>query len=366
MDDTDIVDRFRRAAFGMDDWHGALGTLADATQASVVHLSGLDPNGAVAFNMIRGATPDMFDVFVAEGGFDGARNPRTRVATGGTMLRTVVDEELMTERERRALPIFDNLFERAGASRSALTRLDIPGVHATVAVMRARSFADCGGRERRLLDAIAPALSGIVTQAIQLGNRQDHVMQSTAESLERSVLLLDGMRRIVLTSQSADHWLGRDGPLTVRTGQVRARDAASEAAFATAIAAVLDPDQSLYPGRKVVLRSPPTTDLRDGARMVVTVSAVPRSPSGPLGRARVMVSGRTKTVASAELYATMFDLTPAEAQVAVLVAQGHHPAAIAMARHCSVLTVRTQIKALFDKTDTNRQGALVACLHAVG
>lgn len=366
MEDSAIIDRFRRAAFGMDDWQGALRSLADATRARVVHLSGLDAAGAPVFSMIHGATPDMLGVYLEEGGFDPRNNPRTRAGVEGPMLRAVVDEQLVAERERDAFSIFGNLFERVGADRSVLARLDIPRVHGTIVVMRPSSFAGSGCREPHLLASIAPALSEIVGQALQLGHQQDGTVLSTAEALDASVLLLDGMRRIVLMSQPVEAWLERDGPLTVRAGKVRARDPASETAFAAAIAHACDPGQSRRPGRKVVLRTPVTNDARGGERIIVTVGAVPHRPSGPLARARVMVSSRMVQAASGDLYADLFDLTRAEAQIAVLLAQGQDLAAIAALRNCSVLTVRTQIKALFGKTDTNRQSALVARLHAAG
>lgn len=365
MDAAGIVDQFRRAAFGMDDWQDALASVATATEAQVVHLSGLDPAGVPAFSLIHGVTPDMLDVFERHGGFDARRNPRTGVGNGGPVLRTVVDEELMTERDRDALPIFRDLFDRTGAARAAMTRLDTPRIYGSIAVMRPRSYAESAGAEGRLLEAIAPAVSEIMMQAVLLGRQQDDLMLSTAEALDRSVLLIDGMRRIVRMSESVERWFAPGGPLTVRGEEVRARDPASEAAFATAIASACDPAGSLRQGRKVVLRTSAPDRAAGIERLIVTVSAVPRRPSGPLGRARVMISGKRVAVPSAEVYAELFDLTRAEAHIAVLLAQGHKLAAIATLRRCSVLTVRTQLRMMFEKTSTNSQSALISQLLAV-
>lgn len=366
MDVGGLVDRFRRSAFGMDDWDGALVALAVATDAQIVHLAGLDAGDAPVFNLICGVTPDMLDAFVREGGLDSRCNPRTGLALHGPMLRTVADDELVTARERDALPIYRNFFNRTAAAHAAITRLQMPQVNAVVAALRPHSFLESAREERRLIEAIAPALSDIMMQAIQLGSQHDRTTLLTAEALEGAVLLLDGDRRIVAMSAGVEPWLAADGPLTVRGGQVRARDAGCDARLATAIARACDAGQALRPGQSVVLHTPRVGPAAGEGRLVVTVRAVPRRGTGPLGRARVMLSRRTPPAPAAALYAELFDLTMAEAQIAEQLAQGDDLAVIAERRGASVATVRTQLKALFAKTGTRRQGELVARLHAIG
>lgn len=363
VDVADIVERFRRAAFGLEDWQDALAGFAGATDARVVHLIGMDRSGAVAFDLIRGVTPDMVDTFVREGGLSRHTNPRTGVAIDGPMLRTVFDDALLSRHERDALPIYRNLFDRADAGFAALTRLRVPGCDAILSLLRPRSFLDSADREAHIIDAAAPALSDIMAQAVALGAGLDRTVRETAELLEQRVLLLDGDRRMVQMSPGCEAWLAPAGPLTMRGGRIHARDAATDRALSLAIAQALDPLQALRPGRRVVLRMPGSDGHDEGERLILTVRAAPRRPSGPLARARVMLSAKTAAAPSAELFADLFGLTPAEAQVAVLLAVGHDSAAIARLRGCSVATVRTQVMALLNKTGTHRQGELVARLR---
>jgi DNA-binding CsgD family transcriptional regulator len=60
-----------------------------------------------------------------------------------------------------------------------------------------------------------------------------------------------------------------------------------------------------------------------------------------------------------------FDLTPAEAQVTVRLAQGQALSAVAAGTGRSLATARNLIKRAFSKTDTHRQAALVALVHAL-
>jgi DNA-binding CsgD family transcriptional regulator len=57
-----------------------------------------------------------------------------------------------------------------------------------------------------------------------------------------------------------------------------------------------------------------------------------------------------------------FGLTPAEIEIAMALARGVKPAAIAQARGVSVGTVRVQIKSLLAKAGMNRTVELVARL----
>lgn len=61
---------------------------------------------------------------------------------------------------------------------------------------------------------------------------------------------------------------------------------------------------------------------------------------------------------------SMFDLTPAEARVASALMTGAALESIATQHRVSLGTVRTQLRAIYEKTCTHRQAQLVALLHA--
>jgi DNA-binding CsgD family transcriptional regulator len=63
---------------------------------------------------------------------------------------------------------------------------------------------------------------------------------------------------------------------------------------------------------------------------------------------------------SANLFARVFDLTPAEAKLASLLATGESVESAAQQLLVSRETIRSQLKAIFSKTGTHGQGELVA------
>jgi DNA-binding NarL/FixJ family response regulator len=72
-----------------------------------------------------------------------------------------------------------------------------------------------------------------------------------------------------------------------------------------------------------------------------------------------------KHLAGERLFVTLFGFTSAERRVAKALLEGEHPKAIAERFDVSENTIRTHIKALYEKTNTRRMGALLSMLSPV-
>ncbi len=64
-------------------------------------------------------------------------------------------------------------------------------------------------------------------------------------------------------------------------------------------------------------------------------------------------------ISAREILQGLYALTPAEAELVQLLSQGHTLEQAATARGVTINTARSQLKQVFAKTDTNRQGELV-------
>jgi DNA-binding CsgD family transcriptional regulator len=62
------------------------------------------------------------------------------------------------------------------------------------------------------------------------------------------------------------------------------------------------------------------------------------------------------------LLSKAFGLTPPESRLASVIAKGLNPEQAADELGVSTITARNQLKAIFAKTDTHRQGELIALL----
>lgn len=87
-------------------------------------------------------------------------------------------------------------------------------------------------------------------------------------------------------------------------------------------------------------------DVFSGAEFLLYVTPVIQQPGPP-----------------PEILQALFDLSPAEARVAAMIAQGSSVDATAQALSVKPNTIRMQLKAIFSKTGTSRQAELVSLLR---
>ncbi|MER8431770.1 helix-turn-helix transcriptional regulator [Mesorhizobium caraganae] len=78
-----------------------------------------------------------------------------------------------------------------------------------------------------------------------------------------------------------------------------------------------------------------------------------------------LLDRENRSSANPQTLQKMFGLTSAETQLAMRLAQGDAPLEIARSWRLSRTTIRSQLASLFAKTDTKRQGELVALLGRI-
>jgi DNA-binding CsgD family transcriptional regulator len=99
--------------------------------------------------------------------------------------------------------------------------------------------------------------------------------------------------------------------------------------------------------------------------LVLEVLPVPVATRSPFLGARILLTVRDPTsvlLPRADILRDIYNLTIAETRLALRIATGESLETVACQLNISRETVRNQLKALFAKTDTHRQGELVALL----
>jgi len=108
----------------------------------------------------------------------------------------------------------------------------------------------------------------------------------------------------------------------------------------------------------------------ESASVGICLSALrPEEVMGAFGNTLLLMVVFHDTVNTATpdpfMLAEVFDLTPAEVQVAMAISEGHSLEDIARQRNVAIETIRAQLKTVFSKTQTNRQSDLVRRLLAL-
>lgn len=238
--------------------------------------------------------------------------------------------------------------------------------------LRSRRMEDYVGEEMRLYRALLPHLA----RAARVQRRFAFLQNLSTSSLRlleivpHAVLLLDNSGRVLHVNAAAEVELRRADPLRLTSsGELDCLGAPRwRSALWTAIRAASDPVRAAQENLSPVAQ----LSRRDGR--VLSVQAVPLSapargagitvPSSRLAACALII--QLATSSARVPLAKRYGLTPAEAKVATLIAQGKLIPEVARELGVSRNTVKTQLRAIYLKTDTHRQGELIKLLASDG
>lgn len=163
--------------------------------------------------------------------------------------------------------------------------------------------------------------------------------------LSEPVAVVDTQARVVCMSRAAERYLETRNGICVEDAKLKGTFPGGTAAIAEALAR----------------GTAETVSIPSGIRRSVPMRIAPLGN----GSRHLLVTFPASTAAAqldAELVAQTYDLTPTEALIAVLLAEGASVGSIANTRGSSEQTVRTHLKRLLDKMGCRRQVELVRML----
>jgi len=180
------------------------------------------------------------------------------------------------------------------------------------------------------------------------------------DRLPTGVLLLDAERRVVSKNSSAVAILALDDGFKVGPCGPCAESPRDNEALKRAITSALDPD----PGEAAQATGFTTITRPSGKRSFVAMvtpllAASPGSHSGDAVASLFIADPESGRVSATQVLEHIYQLTHAEADLVRLLSQGYSLEQAAAKRHVTINTARGQLKQVFAKTDTRRQGELV-------
>jgi len=184
-----------------------------------------------------------------------------------------------------------------------------------------------------------------------------------AEVLDRlpvGVVLIDALRKPVVVNRYAEQIsdlcdgfiLGDDGP--------RASDSRENKVLRQRLGQAIAIGASLGRGPNHVMSVSRPSCRRAYAVIIAPLLAPPTGRTGGDAVAAIFIGDpETGQITTAEFLQTLYALTQAEAELVALLARGRTLEEAAAERGVRLNTVRSQLKQVFAKTDTKRQGQLI-------
>lgn len=243
--------------------------------------------------------------------------------------------------------------------------------HTRTALLGVQRTKEMGGFELHELQQLS-LLSSHLLRAFQLSRhlgqlqQQSQAVENILEQRPFGVIFLDEFRRPTYLNRRAETLIRLNPQLDIRNGELTTNSRDSTTRLSTLIHDVIETalGNGLSAGGSVQL--PATSPEEAPLTLIVTPLRLrPQSfgLSGPrFAAALFLCIPDERQEINQILLQDLYNLTPAEARLAVELANGYHLEAISERFGISKHTARAQLKAVFMKTETRRQAELVKLL----
>jgi DNA-binding CsgD family transcriptional regulator len=353
-----------QAALQPGEWENFLCALAEQTDSAVAGIHWTDKsNGSpvfVADTGLRGEGKKEYSEHFAK------TCPRFQAAFRLRPGAVFVDYDVISEREMNRHELYEDFLPRQGLRYVAgIVAINDETQHCGFGAQRSRRQGHFEGADLDLVRQVAPH----VVRAVQMQKHLQTLSTATdsltaaLDGLRLGVIFVDAVGRPVVMNRAAEAILAEGDGLTSARRQLVAATASATAALGRAInaAAATSAGEGLEPGRAMTLPRP------SGERALeVIVSPVPRNDErigvADVAAALIVSDPNSAPNLPLETLRRLYGLTPAEANVAAALAQGHSLREYAEQTGRRVQTVRKTTKKVFAKTETTRQAELVARL----
>lgn len=347
----DILD----AALEPGRWSSVLQNVCEASGAFGANM--MEPSGTESVRRIlmTDSLANSMDAYLREEWH--AREFRMRFMPMLGKTGVIMDRDYATEEQFKSLEYY-RFLRQFNMGHSAIITFPAGNAPIFLVLQRHLHVGPFDDEERGLLQDVRRKLISAATIMKGLAAQKEEGMSAAFDMANVGCIFFDRSGRVTSLNARAQTYLGSD--LQISNGQLRPRFPEDVVSLRTEMKRILSgPDEpstdtgivllSRMDKGPIIVRlqrlSGHMLDIFSSASMVALIDDphVSRQPSSKAVR-------------------DMFGLTAAEAEIALRLAEGASPREIAEQRSISYLTVRTHIRTIFQKTDTNRQSELTALL----
>ncbi len=218
---------------------------------------------------------------------------------------------------------------------------------------------DLEAEEKRILSAFTRRLIEIAT--LSRSEVESFNSQNALNMLRQPAILLDFDSNVVGVNAAAVAIFNND--IRIKDRRLLIRDLEARAKLRAFTEQLKSPTQHLMPPVDPLIV--PRQDRLPILLRIWPIDVAARWPSPEVRALLTLNALGPKPGPPAQILAKTFGLTPSEAKLACIIARGAGPEIAALELKISRETARNQLKSIFAKTSTHRQGELVALLLQV-
>jgi len=236
------------------------------------------------------------------------------------------------------------------------------GMLARLRFSRSRREPRFRARERRLLEALTPHLRRAIEFYARLNRMTSErdVYAGAVSQLSVASIILDEQGRMLTTNDVGRALLDQNEGLSLRDGRLHVEGREFNKELQEALATIIRAQQQGETSLVRAMRVPRPAGRSDLGLVIRPVPASQWSEGQSSPSVAVFISDPDlQESTSRQVLGELFALTPAEANLATLLARGLSLAQVSDAQNISQHTARAQLKSIFAKMGVSRQAELV-------
>lgn len=345
-----IVDRIYEAAFAAELWPDALeatSAVSRSASGAIFMISDHSPLRAIG----EARAEPLIDAFMADWKF--SESVQRMCSTQPASFVRVDDFMTGDEIERDPIYAWARDF---GVGSPVCTSIPMPSGELVLFVFQ-RWLKD-GKYDQAaidLLNGLRPHLARAGLVAGRLGLERARTAVSILSEIELPAAVMSGSGRVLTVNRLLEDM--KDVFIPQAGGGMVLADLSANALFQQAI---------MHNADHRVVRSIPVPAVEGRPALIVHLLPLRRAAHDIFSGADILVAATavsvSATVPSPDILSGLFDLTPAEARLAVVLATGRSVQEAALEIGIAVKSARTYLERIFRKTGTSRQSQLVALL----
>lgn len=270
----------------------------------------------------------------------------------------VTDQDILTPDELRSEPFYHEFLSPCRLQWFAAIGFRAGPALWALSIQRTPGEGPFDKQDKRLLATLSQRLTEVATLSTLVGRTALSSATNALNAVRQAVIAIDRFGRVLDTNAVADSIF--DDDIHVKNRRLFVADLAARLALEKLADRLrITPDTAPLPSDPIVVR-------RDGKGAIIArVLPVHGAARSPFLGARALLTLTPldpRPGPNAALLTKAFALTPAEARLASLIAEGLNLEKAAEELGIARETARNQLKAVFAKTGTHRQGELVAIL----
>jgi DNA-binding CsgD family transcriptional regulator len=271
----------------------------------------------------------------------------------------ITDHDVMTPEQIRFDPMYNEVLFPCGLQWFAAIGFWADTAGWVLSIQRSGREGSFEARDKPLLAQLAPRLTEAATLATVVGRTTLLGITNALDQIGRPAVAIGQLGQVLGINKGAEAYLGRE--LLVRRGRLSLSDKTADTDLTRLI------DRFRIALRSQAISSPPIVIRRPTLKpLVLRTLPVPLAARNPFFGARailVLTDLERDAEFSQSLLAKVFNLTPAQANIAIRIAAGRSLEEAAAELGVTLETARNHLKVVFGKTDTHRQGELVALIN---